>query len=157
FANARTERSKHMATSYTGDLHRATTWSIVLSLLMIGVGVVAIATPAMAGVAVTLILGWLLMISGVLHLALAWRGERASAIIWEILLALLYGAIGFYLITQPVAGLATLTLALAVYLVIEAVIEFVLAFQLRPAAGTGWLLFDGIVTLLLAGLVWSSW
>jgi uncharacterized membrane protein HdeD (DUF308 family) len=146
-----------MANSMTGDIHKATTWSIVLSVLMTAAGVLAIVSPAIAGVAVTVVFGWLLIVSGILHLAFAWKAGRAGAVIWEILLGLLYGSIGFYLFARPVAGLESLTLALAIYLVMEGVLEFILWFQTRPLPGSGWLLFDGIVTLVLAAMIGSAW
>lgn len=146
-----------MENSITGDIHTATTWSIVLSVLMIAAGVLAILAPGIAGVAVTLLFGWLLIVSGVLHLGFAWRAGHASAVVGEILLGILYGGIGFYLIARPVAGLESLTLAIAIYLVLESALEFVLAFQLRPVSGSGWLLFDGIITLALAALIGSGW
>jgi uncharacterized membrane protein HdeD (DUF308 family) len=129
----------------------------VLSVLMITAGVLAIFAPAIAGVTVTAIVGWLLVFSGLLHLAFAWRAGRAGAVLWEILLGIVYGVVGFYLLASPVAGLASLTLAIAIYLVIEGVLEFVLSFQLRPAPGSGWLLVDGIITLVLAVMIWSTW
>jgi uncharacterized membrane protein HdeD (DUF308 family) len=58
---------------------------------------------------------------------------------------------------NPVAGLASLTIALAIYLFLEAVLEFVLGFKLRPLPGSGWLLFDGIITLILAVMIWRTW
>jgi uncharacterized membrane protein HdeD (DUF308 family) len=146
-----------MTNSITGDIHKAATWSIVLSVLMIAAGILAIFSPAVAGVAVTVFFGWMLIFSGILHLAFAWQAGRAGAVVWEILIGMLYGAIGLYLLIHPVAGLQSLTLALAMYLVIEGVLEFVLSFQLRPLPGTGWLLFDGIVTLLLAVMIASAW
>ena len=146
-----------MANSMTADVHKATTWSIVLSVLMIAAGVLAICVPVIAGVTVTAIVGWLLVFSGLLHLAFAWRAGRAGAVLWEILLGIVYGAIGFYLLASPVAGLASLTLAIAIYLLIEGALEFVLSFQLRPAPGSGWLLVDGIITLVLAVMIWSTW
>ena len=146
-----------MANSMTADVHKATTWSIVLSVLMIAAGVLAIAVPAIAGVAVTALVGWLLVFSGLLHLVFAWRGSRASAVLWEVLIAVVYGAIGFYLLLSPVAGLASLTLAIALYLLFEGIVEFVMSFQLRPAPGSGWLLVDGIITLVLAVMIWSTW
>jgi uncharacterized membrane protein HdeD (DUF308 family) len=146
-----------MANEMTSDVHKATTWSIVLSVLMIAAGVLAICVPLIAGVAVTALVGWLLIFSGLLHLAFAWRAGRAGAVVWEILLGIAYGAIGFYLLASPVAGLASLTLAIAMYLLIEGVLEFVLSFQLRPAPGSGWLLVDGIITLVLAVMIWSTW
>jgi uncharacterized membrane protein HdeD (DUF308 family) len=146
-----------MANSITADVHKATTWSIVLSVLMIAAGVAAIGVPVIAGVTVTAIIGWLLVFSGLLHVAFAWRARRAGAVLWEVLLGIVYGAIGFYLLASPVAGLASLTLAIAIYLLIEGVLEFVLSFQLRPAPGSGWLLVDGVITLVLAVLIWSTW
>jgi uncharacterized membrane protein HdeD (DUF308 family) len=146
-----------MANSREADVHNATTWSIVLSVLMIAAGVLAVCVPVIAGVAVTALVGWLLVFSGVLHLAFAWRAGRAGAVLWEVLLGIVYGGIGFYLLASPVAGLASLTLAIAFYLLIEGVLEFVLSFQLRPAPGTGWLMVDGIITLVLAVMIWTTW
>jgi len=146
-----------MADSVTVGGPRATAWSIALSVLMIVAGLLAIGLPVVAGIAVTAVVGWLLIVSGALHLAYAWRAGRAGAVVWEILLGLAYGAIGFYLLARPVAGLASLTFAVAIYLFAEGVLEFILSFQLRPAPGTGWLLADGIITLVLAVMIWSTW
>src|SRR5207302_5522852 len=107
------EGSWDMANSMTGDLHKATRWSIGLSVLMIAAGVLAICVPVIAGVAVTALVGWLLVFSGLLHLAFAWRAGRAGAVLWEVALGIVYGAIGIYLLASPVAGLASLTLAIA--------------------------------------------
>ena len=137
--------------------HRAAGWSTGLSVLMILSGMLAIALPMVAAVAVTAIVGWLLIFSGALHLVYAWRGGHASAATWEILLGIAYGAIGFYVLAHPLAGLAGLTLALAVYLFVKAVLELLLAFQLRPASGTGWLVVDGVITLALAAMIAAAW
>ena len=146
-----------MATTSRTNVRRVTTWSIALSILMMLTGVLAIGLPMMAGIAVTALVGWLLVLSGALHLAFAWRGGRAGAVVWEVLLGIAYGVVGFYVLANPLAGLASLTLAVAVYLFIEGVLEFILSFQLRPAAGAGWLLVDGIVTLVLAIMIWGTW
>jgi uncharacterized membrane protein HdeD (DUF308 family) len=124
---------------------------------MIVAGVFAIGVPMVAGVAVTVVVGWLLILSGVLHLAFAWRTGRAGGVLWELLLGVAYGAIGFYVLANPVAGLASLTFAVAVYLFVEGILEFILSFQLRPAPGAGWLLVDGIITLVLAVMIWTTW
>jgi uncharacterized membrane protein HdeD (DUF308 family) len=146
-----------MANGLTSDVRRATSWSIALSVLMIVAGVLAIALPMVAGIAVTVVVGWLLIFSGVLHLAFAWRSGRTGAIVWELLLGVAYGVIGFYVLANPMTGLESLTFAVAIYLFVEGVLEFLLSFQLRPAPGAGWLLVDGIVTLVLAALIWSTW
>jgi uncharacterized membrane protein HdeD (DUF308 family) len=146
-----------MANSLTADVRTATMWSIVLSALMMATGVLAIGIPMIAGVAVTAVVGWLLLFSGLFHLAFAWRAGRPDAVVWQILLGLVYGAIGFYVIATPVAGLESLTLAIALYLFIEGVLEFVLWSRLRSIPGSGWLMVDGIITLGLAVMIWSTW
>ena len=146
-----------MANSMSADVHKAAAWSIVLSVLMMAAGVLAIAAPMLAGVAIAAIVGWMLVFSGILHLAFAWRGGRAGGVVWEILLGIVYGAIGLYLLASPVAGLVSLTLAIALYLLVEGVLELALSFQLRPAPGSGWLLVDGVITLVLAVMIWSTW
>src|SRR5260370_28963357 len=146
-----------MANSVTTDVQGSTTWSIVLSVLMMVAGVLAIFVPVIAGVTVTAIVGWLLVFSGLLHFAFAWRAGRAGAVLWESLLGVVYGGIGFYMLASPLGGLASLTLAIAIYLLLEGVLELALSFQLRPAPGSGWLLVDGIITLVLAVMIWSTW
>lgn len=135
----------------------STTWSVVLSVLMIIAGMLAILLPQVAGIAITAVVGWLLLFSGVLHLVYAFRSSTAGHVVWEILLGIAYGAIGLYLLARPVVGLATLTLALGIYLFAEGILELILAFRIRPITGWGWLLFDGIITLILALMIWSTW
>jgi len=146
-----------MAFPMSTHVRRATTWSLVLSILMIVAGVLAIAVPVVAGLAVTALVGWLLVFSGLLHLAFAWRAGHASAVIWEVLVGLVYGAIGLYLVVHPLLGLASLTLAISVYLLFEGVLEFVLSFRTRPARGSGWLLADGVITIFLAAMIFFTW
>lgn len=146
-----------MERTLSSDVHRATTWSILLSILMIVAGVIAIASPLMAGVVVTALVGWLLLFSAALHLVYAFRGGRAGAVMWEILLAIVYALVGFYVLANPAIGLATLTFVIAFYLFVEGVLEFALAIQLRSEAGAGWIFFDGIVTLILAFMIWRHW
>ncbi len=141
----------------TEDIRESTTWSIVLSVLMMISGVLAIAVPPVAGLAVTVMFGWLLIANGALHLAYAWRGHGAASILGEILLAVLYGLVGIYTLGHPAAGLASLTVAVAVYLVAKGVLEGIIAFKLRPLAGSGWLLFDGILTVAIAAMIASAW
>ena len=146
-----------MAQEFSSDIQKATTWSTFLSVLMIIAGILAIAAPLWAGIAVTALVGWLLLFSGVLHLIYAFRGGKASAVLWEVLLAVVYGLVGFYILANPGVGLASLTFAIAFFLFVEAILEFALSYQVRGEKGTGWFLFDGIITLLLAILIWASW
>jgi uncharacterized membrane protein HdeD (DUF308 family) len=147
----------NMAESFMSDVRRVTGWSIALSVLMIIAGLLAIASPFLAGIVVTRLVGWLLLFSGVLHFVYAFRGGGVTAVLWEILLGVLYVIVGFYILANTALGLAGLTFAIAFYLFIEAILEFTASYMTRSERGSGWLLFDGIVTLFLAFLIMSTW
>jgi len=132
-------------------------WSIGLSVLMLIAGALAIVMPPLAGLAALVIVAWLLIFSGGAHLVFAWHTRTTGGLLWELLLGILYIFVGVYALLHPVAGLASLTLVLAMYLFVEGVLEFVLSFRVRPMPGANWLLFDGIVTFILAILIWRSW
>jgi len=140
-------------------IHRATKSSIIVSILMIVVGLCAIVVPEVFGAAVVLLLGWLLVFGGAVHLAYAWhiRHHHGSGLWWGILIGLIYVAIGIYMLVHPGAGLASLTLILAIYLFMEAAVELMMSFHLRRLKGSGWLMFDGIVTFILAVLIFKTW
>jgi uncharacterized membrane protein HdeD (DUF308 family) len=139
------------------EINREIGWSIVLSVLMIVAGALAIIVPPISGITVTILVGWLLVLRGATHLVYAWNTRRSGGLLWEILLSIIYIAAGGYLLLHPVAGLASLTVVLAVYLLLESVLEFILSFQLRPLPGSGWLLAVGIITLILAIMIWWAW
>jgi uncharacterized membrane protein HdeD (DUF308 family) len=145
------------ATSVGTIVKKSVGWSIGLSILMILAGCLAIAVPQAAGIAVNLLVAWLLVFSGAAHLVFAWHTRTAGGVVWELLLGILYIFVGTYLLFRPVAGLASLTLALAIYLFAKGVLELILSFRLRPMPGSGWLLFDGIVTLILGVMIWRTW
>ena len=145
------------ATSTTTIVKPSVGWSIGLSILMILAGFLAIAVPQAAGIAVNLLVAWLLVFSGGAHLVFAWHTRSAGGLVWELLLGILYILVGAYMLINPVLGLASLTLALAIYLLAEGVLEFILSLRLRPLPGWGWLLLDGIVTLILAIMIWRTW
>ena len=145
------------ATSLGTIVKKSLRWSIGLSVLMILAGFLAIAAPQAAGIAVNLLIAWLLVFSGAAHLVFAWHTRTTGGLLWELLLGILYILVGAYLLINPVAGVASLTLALAIYLFAEGVLELILSFRLRPMPGSGWLLFDGVITLILAIMIWKTW
>ncbi len=136
---------------------KSTSWSITLSVLMIVAGVLAIVIPLVGGLAITVLVGWLLVVSGVMHFVYAWHTRGTGAIIWEILVGIAYAFVGGWVLYHPLLGMAGLTLALAIYLFAESILEFILGFQLRPRRGSGWLFVDGVITLILAVMIWRDW
>jgi len=131
-------------------------WSIMLSVFLIVAGILAIAMPLAAAIAVNIFVAWLLLFSGAAHLVFAWQRRHSRGFIGQLLLGILYAFIGAYILINPALGLVSLALAIAVYLLLEGVLEIILALQIQPTRW-GWLLFDGILTLILALMIWKAW
>jgi uncharacterized membrane protein HdeD (DUF308 family) len=138
-------------------LRQASGWSIAWGVLLIIFGILAVGSPLLAAVAVNAVIAWLIVLGGVVHLVLAFHARRAGSLIWRLLVGLAYIFIGGYLLTHPLLGVASLTLLLASLFLIEGVLDMVLYAKLRPARGAVWLLFDGLVTLLLSLLIGVHW
>jgi len=122
--------------------------------LFIVLGLVAIGEPLVAGLAVAVLAGWLLLAGGIVHAVSAFRAGGAKSVIWHALLAVLYLAGGVYFVTHPLLGLGTLTLFLSVILLVEGVVWVVAYFQLRSNI---WMLLNGVITLVLGLMIWAGW
>ena len=146
----------HEMMNTENEFKMSTGWSMALGILMIVFGMAAMAFPFLAGLAVSLVVAWLLIFSGCAHIAYAWQ-KSIGYLILESLLGILYVVAGGFMLMNPAVGLATLTVVFAIYLVIESIINFVMAFRLRPVPGSGWLVVHGIVSIFLAVMIWQGW
>jgi uncharacterized membrane protein HdeD (DUF308 family) len=138
-------------------VRHASTWSIIWGVLLIVFGVLAIGSPLLAAVAVSAVIAWLIILAGVVHMVLAFHVHPAGNMIWKLLVGLAYLFFGVYLLMHPVLGVASLTLALAWLFVIEGILDIILFFQMRSMRGSGWILSDGIITLMLGLLIYLQW
>ena len=129
-------------------------WSIALSVVLILLGIAALAMPLAAGLAAAVWAAWLFVLGGVMHLILAFHVRGAGSHIWEALLGLLYLVIGVFLFMHPLAGLVSLTMALGIYLCVKAVFEIIAGIVLRPVTGGVWLLVDALISLVLGVIIW---
>jgi len=119
-------------------------------------GVLAIIFPFVTGLALSLLLGALLVVGSILHFAHAFSAQKWTGAVWQILLGLLYVVAGIALMANPVVGITTLTILLIAYFLVDGVIEIVMGFQLRGEHGWGWMIASGVISLILAGLIWVN-
>jgi len=139
-----------------GTIKRHAGLGMALGIGIAIAGVLAIVSPLVAGLSVTIAVGVLLIVSGVSRLFLAFKmGSFGRGLLMFALGALTLVA-GGYLVARPGMGLATLTLVLAAYLFVDGVFEIIYAFRLRPIKGWGWTLFSGIAALILGIMIWRQ-
>lgn len=129
-------------------------WTIAFGVLLIVLGLFAIAVPLIAGVAVEAIFAWLLIFGGLAHFVVAWHVRGAGAHLWEALVGVAYIFAGGFLLMHPLVGLVALTAFLGTYLVVKGLFEVIMGFRLRGVPGSGWLLMDAMIALVLAALIW---
>ncbi|HEY1160524.1 MAG TPA: DUF308 domain-containing protein [Terracidiphilus sp.] len=139
------------------SLKRFTGLFIGSSVFMILVGVLAIAMPLAAGIGISIFVSWLIFLTGLAHLVYAFAARGVGGFAWRLVLGIVYVAGGVYLGFRPGLSLVSLTLALAIILFVEGLMQSLAYFSLRELPGSRWILFDGIVTLVLGLLILLSW
>lgn len=139
------------------QLRQSTGWGMAIGIMLIILGIVAIALPFAATIAGSILFGWLFIIAGIAQLIYTFQSRRERYFIWKLLLALLYILAGVFVLSSPIITALTLTLILGISIFVHSVIEVVSAFQMRPDRGWGWILFSGIVGIILAIFIWSEW
>jgi uncharacterized membrane protein HdeD (DUF308 family) len=135
-------------------------WKLFLAqgIVMMVLGLLAVAMPNIATLAVEIFVGWLFFVAGIFRAASAWRARRLPGFGLSMLSALLAVALGLILLLKPPAGVLTLTMVLIAFFILEGVAGVVIAIEHRDHLKSwGWVLFSGIVDLLLAYLIWQGW
>ena len=138
-----------------------THWKLFLfqGVVMVILGILAVAWPAVATLAVDIYIGWLFLISGTVGLVAMFSARDVPAFFWTLLTAALAMAVGVLLIWKPAEGAESLTIVLTAFFIAEGVFQIAGSFAYRDAmpGSWGWMLASGISDLILAGLLIMYW
>lgn len=135
-------------------------WKSLLfeGILLAFCGLAAILLPVLASLTITVLLGWLLILTGSVALVLAFWSRQAPGFWWSLLSAVVALIAGVVLLVRPVEGTLTLTIIVGAYFLAEGVVTIMYAVQNRGALTQrwGWLLAAGIADLLVAIVIISG-
>ncbi len=131
-------------------------WFLTLGIVMLILGTVAFVIAPAATIGTVLVLGWLLVVSGVVEAVHAFRMRKWSGIFLHLVGGILGILIGLLVVTHPVAGALAWTLLFASFFTVIGIFRMVAAIRLKFPSW-GWAVFDGAVTLLLGILLWAEW
>jgi len=144
----------------TGDLllrsiRRHWVLFLIEGLMLIAFGAIAIIVPGAAALAVTVLLGWLFLLSGILGLVTTIWMRQLPGFWWALLSAVLAIATGAALLWWPFGGVLSLTLGLAIFFLIEGAVSIMYALDHRRefSGRWGWMLVSGVVDIVLALLI----
>jgi uncharacterized membrane protein HdeD (DUF308 family) len=151
-----------MANTARNDTHRefpasGSGWQVLWGVLLIIMGVLAVLMPGIAALATALVFGWLLVVSGLFEIIYAMQTRRHDGFAWKLVSGILTLLLGLAIVVVPLAGAASLALLVGAFLFANGVAHTVLAFRVRPRAGWGWVLFDGLLSIGLALLIVIGW
>jgi uncharacterized membrane protein HdeD (DUF308 family) len=135
-------------------------WKLFLAegILMLVLGLLAIAVPEVASLAIAILVGWLFFVGGILRTLSVLRHREMPGFFWSLATAVLAVVLGIVLLLRPIAGVLTLTAVLIIFFVVEGVAAILLAIEHRKHLPSwGWVLLSGLVDLLLAFLIWDGW
>jgi len=149
--------ASNLGSDLSGEVKRNAGWGIVLGILTAVLGLLLIGFPLFTATVTTMVIGWILIVTGIFEVVQALRANNVGTFFARLLLGLVYGFGGVMLLLYPLTGVAMLTMLLGVVLLFEAGATTVLAFQVKPVSGWGWLLVDAIITAILGFLILAHW
>ena len=134
-------------------------WKLFLTegILLIVLGFIAILVPHFFTVAIVVSLGWILLFGGIFIITRALLFFRMPGFGLWLFMGILQFVIGFLFLAQPLKGILTLTMLMALFFALEGIAKISFAFMMRPMAHWGFVLFSGLTALILAGVVWMGW
>lgn len=135
---------------------RSSTWWMIGGILCLVGGVLALLNPFAGTMAATMIAGWAFIFAGILQVVAAFNAHggwnKAALAIFGILGVL----VGITIFKNPLEGMLTLTLAVAVMILISGVVRLFVAKDLKGNSGYGWVMISGIASIILAGMIFAN-
>jgi len=131
-------------------------WLLGLGIVMVVFGAIAMVMTTAATLGTALVLGWLLVFSGVAECIYAFRVRQWGGLFLHLIGGILGVLIGLLVVTHPVAGALALTLLFASFLTVIGMFRLVTAISLK-FPNWGWAVFDSLITVALGVLLWAEW
>ncbi len=129
------------------------TFGIVLIVL----GGLSIWAPEVMGMTVSVVVGLMLVLGGILRSTFAWLSPGWGSMFLRSLVGILTVVAGGYMIFNPSDGSQVLAMVLVFYLFADGITSLVFALRLPPAAGGAWVMLSAITSLLVGILLWRQW
>lgn len=128
-----------------------------LGIGLLILGALAIYAPQAAGMTVSVIVGVVLIIGGIIRTVFAWIAPGWGSLFLRAAVGILTVIAGGYMIGQPEVGSQALAVVLVFYLFADGITSLVFALRLPPASGGAWVMIGAIASLIIGVLMWMQW
>ena len=152
------QNAERMGRVFAGAIHEHWALFLIEGILLVILGVAAIALPPLATLAFTIIIGWVFLISGAVGLFTTFWARGVPGFWWSLISAIVGIAAGVVLLLWPITGTLSLTLVLIAFFVVEGIVSIMYAIEHRNqlSGRWGWMLISGIIDLIIAGIVFAG-
>lgn len=131
-------------------------WYLIFGIVLVVIGIMAIGQAFVASLASMSLLGWLIIVSGLVQALLALRVRNWSGFFLHLLGGVLEIVVGFLIVAAPLSAAIALTLLLAVYLLVGGLFRMIATLIIR-FPGSGWGVLGGLISFLLGLALWQQW
>lgn len=136
------------------ELRRSWKWTLAAGIVALIAGILSILLVPLSSVAVSTLVGWLLIVAAIFTLVDAFAIRMPARIVGRVLLAALYAFAGIYLLLAPLDGTVTLTFVLIVLFIADGALRIFYAIREGDAPARGMLALSGVLSILLGILIW---
>jgi uncharacterized membrane protein HdeD (DUF308 family) len=138
------------------ELRQSAGWFIGLGVLLVVLGMAALAYTAVTTIISVVLFGWLLLMVGALQAAHAMWRSRWGGFFIELCSGVLYAVVGLMIVAAPQQAAEGLTLLIAVLLIVGGIFRLAIAVS-GNYHHWGWLFLSGLINLLLGVMIWRQW
>ncbi len=152
------QNAARMGSALAGAIHEHWALFLIEGIILVILGLAAIALPPLATLAFTIIIGWVFLISGGVGLFTTFWARHVPGFWWSLISAIIGIAAGVVLLLWPITGTLSLTLVLIAFFVVEGIVSIMYAIEHRNqlTGRWGWMLVSGIIDLILAGIIFAG-
>jgi uncharacterized membrane protein HdeD (DUF308 family) len=138
-------------------ISKASTWLMVWGSVVFVCGILAIVLPLTFSFAIAVVIGFLVLVAGIAHFIFAFQTRGLGGFLGHMLLCAIYEIAAVCLLANPLLSVISLSLVVAVFLILEGILELALYFLMRRFRHSIWVLIDGIGTLILGIFLVRQW
>lgn len=156
--NENEKLEQEMVANFTGEIRKNSGWVIFMGILLAALGMLGLYMAGLTTLVSIFYIGIMLLAGGLLMLFDTFKAEGWKARLWDVLMSLAYLAAGVLMIMNPGAGAAWFTVFIAAFLLVSGVSRIIIGLQVRSEVPSwGWTVFSGLISLVLALMIFSSW
>ena len=136
----------------------SSTLIFIIGVISILAGVFAFVDPLTATVTAEQLAAWLFVFVGFMELFSSFRVSSNKTFFWPLLIsALISLLIGFFLLFEPLKGILTLTIAIAILFLLSGIAKVIYSYIFFKGEKSFWAhIFSGLISVALAAMIFGG-